>query len=272
MAQDPVNSVGGQQLALAGLVSDGTELLSIEADKAANRCTAACIEAREALRSLVISSLANGLGTRRVAEAFGVSRESVRALRAKVIKTGELDQMKKAMAGESFALADAAKERLMDELDDIPLASLYMVMRTAFEHGQILSGGVTQRVERRDGASVGEVADYIAGMLNVTPIQPVAAGEISSVKALGPSDASVIDLDWVAQMGGNSVTVDNQSTVSAQVPQLAPNTRAELGQIAPTLPTLSPALAPLAALPAADRAPGAGGVSISQGGADSSTR
>jgi len=257
-------------MSFAGLQSDGAELLSIEADKAANRCTAGSLAAREGVRSAILSALADGcLGTRRIADAFGVSREVVRALRAQVVKSGELDQVKKVMAGEFFALADAARERIMDEIDRVPLATLYAAMGTAFDKAQLLSGGVTQRVERRDGASVGEVADYIAGMLNVTPIQPVGAGESSGLKALGSTSAGS---DWVGSMGVKEAAVDIQSTVSAQVAQLATSTRAEVGQITPTLPTVSPALAPLASPPAADRNQGAGGVSVSQGGADSSTR
>ena len=196
----------------------------------------------------------------------------VRALRAQTVKSGELDQMKKVMAGEFFALADAARERLMDEIDKVPLATLYAAMGTAFDKGQILSGGVTQRVERRDGASVGEVADYISSMLNVTPIQPVAAGESSGLKALGPSGAAVIDLDWVAQLGVKGVAVDSQSTVSAQLTEATASSRADVGQIAPVLPTPPHSIATLAAPLAADHTPGAGGVAVSQGGADSTTR
>jgi hypothetical protein len=257
-------------MSFAGLQSDGAELLSIEADKAANRCTAGSLAAREGVRAAILSALADGcLGTRRIADAFSVSREVVRALRAQCIKSGELDQVKKVMAGEFFALADAARERLMDEIDKVPLATLYAAMGTAFDKGQILSGGVTQRVERRDGASVGEVADYISSMLNVTPIQPVGAGESSALKALGAPSAGA---DWVGSMGGKEVSVDIESIVSAHSLEVAPAQWAESGQFAPISPTDSPSLAPLASPPAVARTQGAGGVSVSQGGADSSTR
>ena len=75
---------------LAALGQEGDELLSIEGDRKAGRCTARCLDARSDLRAAVLGAVAEGQGSRRVAAAFGVSREVVRALRRQALASGEL--------------------------------------------------------------------------------------------------------------------------------------------------------------------------------------
>lgn len=220
-----------EQLTLAGVAGAGEELLCIEADKASNRCTAASIAAREGLRALILAALAHGLGTRRVAEAMSVSREVVRALRAQVIKSGELDQVKKDMAADYYALADAARERIMDEIDRVPLATLYAAMGTAFDKGQLLSGGVTQRVERREAAAVGDVEAYMKGLLAASSVE-VVSGPVAEGVSAGQKGPEVLVIEAGAQGIGQaeSMSVDKQSTVICPSQQGTQNHQADDGR------------------------------------------
>ena len=93
---------------LAALGQEGDELLSIESDRKASRCTARCLDARADLRAAVLGAVAEGQGSRRVAAAFGVSREVVRALRRQALGSGELDQHKQSLGLDALALAREA--------------------------------------------------------------------------------------------------------------------------------------------------------------------
>ena len=109
---------------LAALGQEGDELLSIESDRKASRCTARCLDARADLRAAVLGAVAEGQGSRRVAAAFGVSREVVRALRRQALESGELDRHKQSIGLDALALAREAIDRCRDEIDEMPRASL----------------------------------------------------------------------------------------------------------------------------------------------------
>lgn len=130
----------------AALGTEGHELLSIDGDRKANRCTASCLDARAELRAAILGTLAEGHGSRRAAQAFGVSREVVRALKKQAIESGELDQVKQSIGLGCYALADATRDRIEDELDDMPRASLPIVLGVLIDKAQLLTGGATARV------------------------------------------------------------------------------------------------------------------------------
>lgn len=170
----------------AELGTDGYELLSIDSDRQASRCTAQCLDARSELRTAILEALAEGQGTRRVAQAFGVSREVVRALVKQVMASGELDQVKQRLGADAFALANATLGRISDELDDMPRASLPIVYGVLIDKGQLLTGGPTARIIREDApADINELIDSLPRAL------PVDSRENSPAKA-GGSGAQVL--------------------------------------------------------------------------------
>lgn len=169
-----------EQLQLSAEITDaGMELLTIEADARAGRCTGARLSAREGLRDGILSALAEGaVGSRRIARIFGVSREAVRALRMRAIQSGDLDQVKQQLGRSYIALADAARERIVDEIDEMPRQSLPIIMGIATDKGQLLTGGVTARVERLDGLtaeSVNALIDALPIEAVCTPVEPAGA-------------------------------------------------------------------------------------------------
>jgi hypothetical protein len=221
-----------EQLSLAGIQSeDGAELLTVDADKASNRCTASSLAAREGLRASILSAVAEGFGTRRVSAAFGVSREVVRALKRQAIGSGELDHVRKELAAEYFALAHAAVDRMRDEIEEMPRASLPIVAGVSTDKGQVLSGGVTSRVERKEGVSVGDLAEWMKTALQDSSIdvsaQPVTEGSGVAQKA---SPVVVALPALAAGVGQNAESVDNKSTVICPLTKGGSSMQAEGGR------------------------------------------
>ena len=200
-----------QQLTLAGLADGvGLELLSIDQDRAANRCTAAGLEAREGLRAAVLHCIAEGrLGTRRIASAFGISREVVRALWKKASETNELDHYKKEAANSYGHLARLAVERMTEEIDEMPRASLPVLAAIATDKHALLSGGVTARVERVGGPSVASVKDFIDALPVVSGL--VVEGGGADSKGAGGSG---LVIEGGADLAGESGRGDSVSPAS----------------------------------------------------------
>lgn len=165
----------------AELGTDGRELLTIVADRKANRCTAACLDARAELRAEILGALAQDLGTRTVASAFHVSREVVRALKKQVLDSGELDQVKQRLGRDAYALADATLARISDELDDMPRASLPIVYGVLVDKAQLLTGGPTVRVQREEAPT--DINALVDSLPRAEVVELVDAREIPAPKA-----------------------------------------------------------------------------------------
>jgi hypothetical protein len=222
-----------EQLNLAGIDADakGEELLTIDSDRKSNRCTASSLDARQGLRKAILSAVAEGFGTKRVSVAFGVSREVVRALKRQAMSDGELDPIKKSLAADAMDLAHRAIDRMADEIDEMPRSSLPIVAGVMVDKAQLLSGGVTQRVESVRGADVNAVAAWLKNAINVTPsVLPVEAGEESRLKGFGGLPAlPVASTDRVA----SAPSGDWQSLVSCPNALGNEAKRVEGGQITP---------------------------------------
>ena len=169
---------------LAALGQEGDELLSIESDRKASRCTARCLDARADLRAAVLGAIAEGQGSRRVAAAFGVSREVVRALRRQALETGELDRHKQSIGLDALALAREAIDRCRDEIDEMPRASLPILAGVMTDKALLLTGGATVRIEHVVGPTHAGLNDMLAslgaGCIEVQASAPVEGRETSA--------------------------------------------------------------------------------------------
>lgn len=213
-----------EQLSLSAEITDaGMELLRVDLDAKAGRCTGARLEARREIRDGILAALAEGaVGTRRIAAMFGVSREAVRALRARAIQAGELDQIKQRLGRSFLALAEAASDRMLDEIDEMPRASLPIVGGVATDKGQLLTGGVTARVERLDGVT----ADSINALIDALPVvcaTPVEPRIEAAQKALpGGLDAG--------DQGGQAGAGQSESPAFRPSHEVGEQGRADSGQ------------------------------------------
>lgn len=181
-----------EQLALSAELSEaGLELLSIEADVRAGRCTGARALARQDIRRAALDMLAEGaLGSRRIAQILRVSRETVRALRRQALASGELGQAKEGLGRSLIALADAARDRIADEIDEMPRQSLPIIMGIAIDKGQLLTGGATSRAESVHAVTAEQINELVAGLPVEVIATPVDSAEVAAQKALaGPLSA-----------------------------------------------------------------------------------
>lgn len=198
------------QLSLAGLTDGvGEELLRLDADRASNRCTASCLSARTELRAAILHALAEGLGTRRVSQAYGVSREVVRALRRQALNSGELDHAKEELARDALDLARRTIDRIADEIDEMPRSSLPIVAGVMIDKAQLLSGGPTSRVETRRGESVADVEAYLAALPAAEPVgEGGETGQKGGAAAAGLGLGGALEIEVGAAVSGDSLSPD----------------------------------------------------------------
>lgn len=173
---------------LAALGQEGDELLSIEGDRKAGRCTARCLDARADLRAAVLGAIAEGQGSRRVAAAFGVSREVVRALRRQALGSGELDLHKQSLGLDALALAREAIDRCRDEIEEMPRASLPILAGVMVDKALLLTGGATVRIEHVTGPTHAGLNDMLAS-LGVIEVQACAPAPVEARETSAQSGA-----------------------------------------------------------------------------------
>jgi hypothetical protein len=226
---------------LAALGQEGDELLSIEGDRKAGRCTARCLDARADLRAAVLGAVAEGQGSRRVAAAFGVSREVVRALRRQALASGELDQHKQSIGLDALALAREAIDRCRDELDEMPRASLPILAGIMTDKALLLTGGATVRIEHVSGPTHAGLNDMLAslgaGCIEVQASAPVEGredvGQKVADQAAGGQIPAAVGIEFPA-LG------DSESPIFRPSHERAEQARADGGRIEATRAEVRP--------------------------------
>lgn len=93
----------------------------------------------------IVTCLAEGIGVRATARALKVSTNTVAAVRAREGAT--VETQKKETVSQLRQFARLGAERLLDEVDKIPLQSLPIAIGIAVEKAELLDGGATARVE-----------------------------------------------------------------------------------------------------------------------------
>lgn len=178
----------------------------LSAEERSRRCTGSTAVATEERREAIMRACVH-LGTRRVAEAFGVSREVVRALRAEAIRSGKLDHLKEEMGRRALSAADRVLDRIEDEVDDLPRASLAITYGILKDKGLLLTGQPTQRVEHTVGASHADINAWLESLPVVSPVNP---GDSTSQKAsaleLGAEAAMPAEVEVEARFSPTSDT------------------------------------------------------------------
>lgn len=143
-----------------------------------------------------------------------MSREVVRALRNEAIRTGKLDQLKEEMGRRALAGADAVLDRIIDEVDNLPRASLAITYGILKDKGLLLTGQPTSRVEHTVAATHDDINSWIDSLPSANP---VPAGEVVEQKGFG--------LGQAAQPAG-----DSRSPVSLPIVEGELVDRADHGQ------------------------------------------
>ena len=216
---------------LAALGQEGDELLSIENDRKGGRCTARCLDARADLRAAVLGAVAEGQGSRRVAAAFGVSREVVRALRRQALGSGELDLVKQSIGLDALALAREAIDRCRDEIDEMPRASLPVLAGIMTDKALLLTGGATVRIEHVTGPSHAGLNDMLAslgGCIEVQALPPVEGRETSAQSGADQAAGGRIEAAAGIEFGASG---DSESPIIRPPSEQSEQARADNGRM-----------------------------------------
>lgn len=210
-------SSAAAQLDFAGIES-GWEILTVDEDRKAGKFTAALLDKNAEKRDAVIEALAQGMSIRRIASAFGLSVNTVLTAKRKFGDKIETDKQR--LGRMCFEVAHLAIERMRDEIQDMPRASLPIVAGVMTDKGLLLTGAPTVRVEHTHGPTVLDVADYIASLPTAIP---VGKGENLLQKG------AVIEVGQGAFLPAG----DNESPVSMPLPEGDQKDGQTSGQIDP---------------------------------------
>jgi hypothetical protein len=193
------------------------------------------MESRPTIYRAIVDGLGQGLGVRQLCRAYRVSHHTVAAVMAR--ESQAVATLKERTVSVLRTFGRLAADRLLDEVDQIPIQSLPIALGIAVEKAELLSGGATSRIEHADSGPTHE--DYlrmISGKVidaEVVPAigfqgeevaqksaDPVAAvqAEPFEVAAAGAESGLVLALPSAAEIPtGNSEnlpTPDEQSGVS----------------------------------------------------------
>ncbi len=130
---------------------DAGEIALLNAEESSpifSGCTGETRSRIKKLRSQILELTVAGVGVRRIAAALDVSPQAVRAVRASAWERGELDPLKERLGRQYLATADLLRAEALERIEEIPPQVLLLASAQAADKGQLLTGGVTARVER----------------------------------------------------------------------------------------------------------------------------
>lgn len=196
-------------------IEAGWEIVTVDADRKAGRFTAALIARNQEKLEAVVEALAQGMSIRRIARAYEISVNTV--LTVKRIHGAKIETEKQRLGVACFDVARMAVERIRDEMDDMPKASLPIIAGIMTDKGLLLTGAPTVRIEHTSGPTVRSVAEYIDSL-------PVAAPVCTEEHS--PQKGALL-------LGESGQSVDSGSTVSSAAVEVSAENGPEVGQNAP---------------------------------------
>lgn len=137
----------------------------------------------------IVAALGEGLGVRAIARALGVHTMTVRAVREREGEAVADEKMRTASKLRQFARMGA--ERLVEEVDDIPIDKLPLAVAIAVDKAQLLHGEATERIETVKSYSPDDWERLVAAL----PAIPIEA-EVVETGFIGREDR---------QTGGDSM-------------------------------------------------------------------
>lgn len=145
------------------------------------------MESRPTIYRAIVDGLGQGLGVRQLCRAYRVSHHTVAAVMAR--ESQAVATLKERTVSVLRTFGRLAADRLLDEVDQIPIQSLPIALGIAVEKAELLSGGATSRIEHADSGPTHE--DYlrmISGKVIDAELVPVIGleGEEAPQKSADP--------------------------------------------------------------------------------------
>ncbi len=115
------------------------------------------MESRPTIYKALVDGLGQGLGVRQLCRAYRVSHHTVAAVMAR--ESQAVATLKERTVSVLRTFGRLAADRLLDEVDQIPIQSLPIALGIAVEKAELLAGGATSRIEHTESGPTHE--DYI---------------------------------------------------------------------------------------------------------------
>jgi hypothetical protein len=146
------------------------------------------MESRPTIYKALVDGLGQGLGVRQLCRAYRVSHHTVAAVMAR--ESQAVATVKERTVSVLRTFGRLAADRLLDEVDQIPIQSLPIALGIAVEKAELLSGGATSRIEHAESGPTHE--DYlrmISGKVIDAEVVPVIGleGEEAPQKSADPA-------------------------------------------------------------------------------------
>jgi hypothetical protein len=172
-------------------IPKGHELLTIDKDERAGKFTGERIARNREKYLGIVRALAEGMGIRRTARAYGVSTNTVAAIRER--EPSLIETEKKDLSRLMGRFVTMATERLIEEHDQIPIGQLSVSLGIVQDKKALLDGDPTIRIEERIevALSPGDVRSMLARLKDraleiEATVNPVADASTAGIPAVLP--------------------------------------------------------------------------------------
>jgi hypothetical protein len=154
------------------------------------------MESRPTIYRAIVDGLGQGLGVRQLCRAYRVSHHTVSAVMARESQT--VATLKERTVSVLRTFGRLAADRLLDEVDQIPIQSLPIALGIAVEKAELLAGGATSRIEHTESGPTHE--DYIrmiSGNVIEAELVPSIGFKGEEVAQKGDDQAAVVQAEPV---------------------------------------------------------------------------
>jgi hypothetical protein len=173
------------------------------------------MESRPTIYKALVDGLGQGLGVRQLCRAYRVSHHTVAAVMAR--ESNAIATVKERTVSVLRTFGRLAADRLLDEVDQIPIQSLPIALGIAVEKAELLSGGATSRIEHAESGPTHE--DYlrlISGKVIEAELVPATGleGEEVAQKSADPVAAVQAEPFEVAAAGAGLALLPGVSSAA----------------------------------------------------------
>jgi hypothetical protein len=155
------------------------------------------MDSRPTIYRALVDGLGQGLGVRQLCRAYRVSHHTVAAVMAR--ESAAVATLKERTVSVLRTFGRLAADRLLDEVDQIPIQSLPIALGIAVEKAELLSGGATSRIEHADSGPTHE--DYlrmIGGKVIEAELVPATGFEGEEVAQKSADPAALVQAEPAA--------------------------------------------------------------------------
>ena len=205
MAKRPKSSlldkVAAEQAAAPSLFSvDTEEAGTSNMDRCGEFTAERLMERRPAIYKAIIEGYAQGLGIRQLCRAYAVSHHTVAAVIGR--EPASVATHKEEFVARGMMFKRMALDRLIDEINDIPIQSLPVAYGIVSDKLALDSGGATSRIEHIDGPTHDDYMKLITGQVIEAEILPATGLEGGTDSLKGMAEAIEVQAETVEVQAG----------------------------------------------------------------------